>query len=252
MSNLSYSDDGRGEPVVFLHAFPLDGRMWQKQRSHLARAHRVVVPDLAGFGGSKDVPPPASLDAHADDVAALLDQLGIERATFVGMSMGGYIALAFAARHPTRIARLALADTKATPDTPEAKAARDQNIALVAKEGVAAHVERMVPKLLSENASNDVVAFVRSMGASQTALCIQSALAAMRDRPDRRPLLPRLDVPASVIVGDGDTITPVSDARAMSAALPRADLDIISGAGHLANLEAPGPFAAALERLLAR
>jgi 3-oxoadipate enol-lactonase len=110
----------------------------------------------------------------------------------------------------------------------------------------------MLPNLLSKNASSEVVDFVRGIGASQTVQCLQSALAAMRDRPDSTPLLPGLDLPAAVIVGESDAITPPSDARAMSAALPRAELELIPGAGHLANLEAPDPFNAALHRLLAR
>jgi pimeloyl-ACP methyl ester carboxylesterase len=252
MSLLCYTDEGRGEPVVFLHAFPLDGRMWREQRTDLVRSLRVIVPDFAGFGASKDVPHRSSLGAHADDIAHLLDRLGIERTTLVGLSMGGYIALAFAGRYPNRLARLALADTKATPDTAEAKIARDQNIALLEKEGASALVERLVPKLLSNDASSEVVAFVRSVGASQAVPSLQSALAAMRDRPDTTPLLARLDVPAAVIVGESDVITPPADGRAMSAALPRAELEVIPGAGHLANLEAPGPFTAALTRLLAR
>lgn len=248
----SFIDEGRGEAVVFLHAFPLDGRMWQGQRSRISQRCRVIVPDLAGFGASEGVPLRPTLEAHVDDVAHLLDRLGIERATLVGLSMGGYIALAFAQRHPARLARLALADTKSTPDTAEGKAAREQNIALAAREGTGALVERLLPKLLSTRASTEVAAYVRSLGASQPTGSVQSALAAMRDRPDTSPLLPTLRVPAAVIVGEADSITPVSDARAMSSALPRAELTVIPDAGHLANLEAPGAFTAALERLLDR
>src|SRR5258706_3195117 len=125
---LAHSDDGRGSPVVLLHAFPLDGRMWDAQKEALAGNHRVVVPDFAGFGRSRDREPRASLDEHADDVAELLSGLGIERATVLGLSMGGYIALAFARRHPGRLLGLGLADTRAAPDSPEGRAARDQNI----------------------------------------------------------------------------------------------------------------------------
>jgi pimeloyl-ACP methyl ester carboxylesterase len=226
--------------------------MWREQTTELTRARRVIVPDFAGFGASVALSPRTSLDACADDVAALLDGLGLERVTLVGLSMGGYIALAFAGRHRERVARLALADTKATPDTAEGKAARDANIALVANEGVPALVERLLPKLLSKTAPGDVVAFVRSLGASQRAASIQAALAAMRDRADTSSLLAKLDVPAAVIVGDADSITPPSDARAMASALPRAELEVLASAGHLANLERPSEFTAALNRLLER
>src|SRR5882724_4957732 len=93
---LAYADEGHGPPVVLLHAFPLDGRMWDAQKEALANQHRVVVPDFAGFGRSQDTKPRSSLDEHAEDLADLLSALGIECATVIGLSMGGYIALAFA------------------------------------------------------------------------------------------------------------------------------------------------------------
>ena len=219
---LAYTDEGRGDVIVLLHAFPVDGRMWAVQRRDLSRTHRVIAPDFAGFGGSATVSLRRSLDEHADDVARLLDALAIDRATIVGLSMGGYITFAFARRHPKRVARLVLADTKATPDTPEGRAARDQNIALVEKEGV------------------------REIGRSQRPDAVTAALAAMRDRPDSTPLLPQFDVPTAVIVGEDDSITPPSDAHAMADALPRAKLIVLPQAGHLANLEAPTEFTTAM------
>jgi pimeloyl-ACP methyl ester carboxylesterase len=250
-SPLFHTDDGQGEPLVLLHAFPLDGRMWLEERKALAPECRVIIPDLAGFGRSAALSPRPSLDDHADDVAALLEVLGIERATVVGLSMGGYVALAFARRHTNLLARLGLADTRAAPDTQEGKAGRDENIALVGRSGVAPLVERLLPKLLSRNASSEVTAFVREVGSSQSPEAVGAALAAMRDRVDSTPLLAGLRVPSAVIVGDADAISPPSEARAIAAALPNAELTIIPAAGHLANLEAPGPFAVALSRLLA-
>jgi len=249
--HLHYTDDGAGDVVLFLHAFPLDGRMWDVQKRELARNARVVVPDLAGFGRSMGLTARNSLDEHADDVAGLLDALAIERASLVGLSMGGYIALAFARRHPKRLAALALADTRAAPDTPEGKVGRDQNIALVEREGVSSLLERMLPKLLSNGASDDVRSLVRALGSSQSPDAVKGALAAMRDRSDSTPLLGQLDLPAAVIVGEADAICPPDEARAMKAALPRATLEIIPGAGHLANLEAPAAFTGAVRRLLA-
>ena len=250
-AHLYYTDDGAGEPVLFLHAFPLDGRMWDVQKRELARRARVVVPDFAGFGRSMGLTARNSLDEHADDVAGLLDALAIERATLVGLSMGGYIALAFARRHPKRLSALALADTRAAPDTPEGKVGRNQNIALVEREGVTPLLERMLPKLLSNGASNDVRSLVRALGTSQSPDGVKAALAAMRDRADSTPVLAQLDLPAAVIVGEADAICPPDEAHAMKAALPRATLEIIPGAGHLASLEAPAAFTGAVRRLLA-
>ena len=245
-----FVDEGRGETVVLLHAFPLDGTMWDAERAELSQSRRVVVPDLRGFGRSGTLEPPQSLDEHADDVVRILDDLGIERATVAGLSMGGYIAFALARRHPQRLTRLILADTRAAPDSPEGQRARDENIALVARDGVAALVERLLPKLLSATASPEVVARVRALGGRQTAAGLMSALAAMRDRPDSTPLLAGIAVPSLVIVGEADAISPPAEARAIAAALPAGELAVIAGAGHLSNLESPPAFLGAMRQFL--
>lgn len=242
---------GSGLPVVLLHAFPLDGRMWDAQARELSRQSRVIVPDLPGFGRSAAIPA-SSLDQMADEVAALLDVLGIERATIAGLSMGGYTALAFARRHGARLARLALCDTRSVPDTSEGRKTRDANIALVDREGVSAVVERMLPVLLSPSASSETKERVRAIGNSQTGAGVKAALGAMRDRPDATPWLAELDVPALVIVGALDTLSPPAEAQAIADRLPRAELEVIADAGHLSNLEKPSAFTAALARLLER
>jgi pimeloyl-ACP methyl ester carboxylesterase len=249
---LSFDDAGKGDPLVLLHAFPLDGRMWLAQKDELAGEVRVIIPDLRGFGRSADLPAARTIDEHADDVATLLDRLHLERASIAGLSMGGYVALAFARRHPHRLRRLALADTRSLPDSKEGRAGRDQNIALAQSEGVAALVERMLPKLLGAKATSEMVTRVRSLGAAQQANGIIAALAAMRDRADSTPLLSSIPVPASVIVGDFDVVAPPDEARAMGALLPRAEVEVIPDVGHLANIEAPSTFTNALRRLMAR
>jgi 3-oxoadipate enol-lactonase len=249
---VAYDDVGTGEPIVLIHAFPLDARMWQPQRDALAGSHRVITPDLRGFGRSTATPPPRTIDAHADDVAALLDHLVIPCATVLGLSMGGYVALALARRHRARLARLVLADTRAAADTAEGRAARDRNIALVESQGVAAMLDGMLPRLVSPDAPADVVATVRAIGASQSPVGITAALAALRDRPDATKDLASLALPVLVLVGREDTLTPPAEARALADAIPSATLVEIPGAGHLANLEAPAPFNRALLDFLAR
>lgn len=243
-----FVDEGRGDAVVLLHAFPLDGAMWDAERAELARSHRVIVPDLRGFGRSGAASPPVSLDEHADDVARILESLGVEHAAVAGLSMGGYIALALARRHPQRLTRLILADTRSLPDSAEGRRGRDENIALVEREGVAPLVERLLPKLLSANATPAVVTRVRALGGRQTAAGLTSALAAMRDRPDSTPLLASIAVPTTVIVGELDAISPPAEVRAMAAALPAGQLVVIDGAGHLANMESPAGFMTAMRR----
>jgi 3-oxoadipate enol-lactonase len=251
-NGLYFADEGRGDPIVLLHAFPLDGAMWDAERAELSQSRRVIVPDLRGFGRSGHLTLASSLDDHADDVAHLLDDLGIERATVAGLSMGGYVSFALARRHPQRLARLILADTRAAPDSDEGRRARDEHISLVARDGVPTLVERLLPKLLSPNASPEVVARVRALGGRQTKEGIMSALGAMRDRPDSTPLLAGIAVPSLVIVGEADSISPPSEARSIATALGRGELAVLPGAGHLANFEAPAAFMAAMRNWMDR
>jgi 3-oxoadipate enol-lactonase len=239
---LRFVEEGQGDPIVLLHAFPLDGAMWDAERKELARSHRVIVPDLRGFGRSELLQPRSSLDDHADDVIALL--------TVLGLSMGGYIALALAKRYAARLARLILADTRSLPDAPEAKKGRNDNIALVASDGVAPLLDRLLPKLLSANASAAVTDRVRALGNRQTQAGVIAALAAMRDRPDSGPVLSRIAVPTLVIVGELDVISPLAEARAIASAIPKAQLAVIEGAGHLANLESSARFLSTLRKFL--
>jgi 3-oxoadipate enol-lactonase len=240
---LGYDSFGEGPPLVLLHAFPFDRRMWADTR---VSGRRVIAPDLRGFGESPLRP--FTIADLADDVASLLDALGLARAAIGGLSMGGYVAMAFAHRHRARLEALVLADTKAGPDTPEARQARGEAIALVRDQGVAAYLDQQLPRLLSLGASPAVRAHARTLGQQPPASVI-AGLEALRDRPDRRGELGHITCPTLVIVGTEDALTPPAEARAMAEAIPHARLAELPKAGHLANLEAPEAFAAALETL---
>jgi pimeloyl-ACP methyl ester carboxylesterase len=161
------------------------------------------------------------------------------------MSMGGYVALAFARRHRDRLKSLVLADTKAAADTPEARQGREAAIALVEQQGVPALLEKQIPRLLSASASDSLRAEVRALGA-QSPEAIIAAIRALRDRPDRTAELPEIAVPTLVVVGSDDALSPPAEARVMAAAMPDARVVEIPGAAHLSNLENPDAFSAAL------
>ena len=241
---------GTGPTCVLLHAFPFDRRLLTAVAERLAARTRILVPDLRGFGDS-DLDGPYSIADLADDVAHLLDQLGVDRAVVGGISMGGYVSLAFAARHPRRLLGLVLADTKAGADGAEARTARDEAMALVRSTGVAAYVEAQLPRLLAPSASPETREQVRTLGA-QRPEAVLAALSALRDRPDRRTELPAIACPTLILVGAEDVVTPPTEAAAMTTAIPRAVLVEIPEAGHLANLEAPIPFAQAIAGFLGR
>ena len=250
-TRLAYRDRGQGRPVALLliHGFPLDHRMWDAQLAGLAGQARVIAPDLRGFGRSAAaLSGPLTMDQHADDLAALLDHLGIGRAVVAGLSMGGYIAFAFWRRHQERVQALVLADTRAEADSPQAQANRDAAAAKVRTAGVAAIAGDMLPRLLAPAslANPRLAERMRAMMADQPAETVIAALAGLRDREDSRPTLPTITVPTLVLVGAHDALTPPADATALAAGIPAARLVVIPAAGHMSPLENPRAVNAAL------
>jgi pimeloyl-ACP methyl ester carboxylesterase len=240
-SALTFTDEGQGLPLVLLHGFPLDRRMWDAQVAELSGHWRVIAPDLRGFGQSR-IGEPFCIADLADDVHTMLVQLAALPCVLAGLSMGGYVALAFARKYLHELSGLMLVDTKAEGDTPEQKAGRAKMIELAQKQGAKAVADQMLPKLLAEDVPRTrpaIAAAVRKMCEACPAKTIEHALAAMRDRPDQSPYLSMIKVRSLIIVGDADAITPVPVSEAMQKALPGAELSIIKGAGHMSPMEQP-------------
>jgi pimeloyl-ACP methyl ester carboxylesterase len=242
---IGYDDVGSGLPVVFLHGFPHNRSLWTPQRLALHERARCIIPDLRGFGESSPSPDGAdapSMDRYADDVAALLDVLRIPRAVICGLSMGGYVAFAFWRRHRDRVRALALLDTRAGADTDEARAKRRDMIALAHAKGSGAIADAMITGMVGKSTrekSPETVDAVHRMLESAPVDGIVGALDALMTRPDSTPTLATIDVPTLIVVGDEDVLTPPSEARALHAGIRGSHLEIIAGAGHVANLERP-------------
>ena len=243
--SLAYSDKGTGVPLVFLHAFPLNRTMWAQQEAVLSVKCRVITIDLRGHGESDAPLWHYTLEQAADDVRALLDQLSIQQAVFVGLSMGGYILLAFYRKYAERVKGMVLADTRAQADTAEGKEGRFQMAQTAYKKGPAAIADIMIPKLLSPvtvQTRTEIVQNVRAMIESNQISGIAGDLMAMAERQDSVPLLKQIACPTQIIVGGLDQATPPSDARLMAEQIPGARLALIPNAAHLANLEQPESF----------
>jgi 3-oxoadipate enol-lactonase len=248
--DIAYRDEGAGQPILFIHAFPLHSALWERQIAAFSPHHRVIAPDLRGLGATARGSGAASLDQHADDIAALLGYLGIEKATVVGLSMGGYISFALWRRHRERVVALILADTRAGEDTEEGKQSREKNAKLAEAQGPGAIADQMLPKLLSPNAPAALRDEVRAIIESNDRAGIAAALRAMAARPDSTPLLATIDVPTLVLVGTEDALTPPSEAEIMFNAIPGCRIAELPGAGHLSNLEAPEAFNAQVAEFL--
>ena len=250
---MAYDDVGAGTPVVFLHGFPLDRRMWAEQLEALVGHARGIAPDLRGFGETAPAPP-YSMDQYADDVVALLDALAVERAVVAGLSMGGYVAFALWRRHPDRVRALVLADTRAAADTDEVRERRRLLAALARERGSRAVADAQIEGLVGKSTRRErpeVAQILHRMLAAAPVPGIVGALEAMMARPDSTPTLATIAVPTLVVVGDEDALTPAAEARAMQGAIPGSRLAVIAGAGHVSNVERPAEFNRLLRDFLA-
>ncbi|MGH9811813.1 MAG: alpha/beta fold hydrolase [Candidatus Acidiferrales bacterium] len=250
---LAWEEAGRGAPVVLLHAFPLSRKMWAPQVEALAPRYRVIAPDFRGHGESGVADEDSTMERLAEDVRGLLDHLKLERVVLGGLSMGGYVALAFYRRWPELVAALVLADTRASADTEEGRKGRYETAALAEREGNAAIADMMVPKLLGPatlERKPEVVAAVRAMILEASPAGIAAALRGMAARPASFDLLPTIKCPTLIIVGELDGLTPPADSEAMAKAIPGSTLVRIAEAGHLSNLEQPEEFNSALSGFL--
>ncbi len=248
---IAYNDRGVGPALVLLHGFPLDSSVWDDAADFLEGKFRVITPDLRGFGRSADRKA-FTIESLADDVHRFISAVDAVPCILGGLSMGGYVALAFAKKYPGDLKGLALIDTKAAADSPEAKEGRQKMIDLVRASGSSAIADQMFPKMIAQASAGAAAAKkLRSIMEACPALTIEHALAAMRDREDFTALLPKLEIPLLIVVGEQDAIASPEIARAMHKSAPRSRLLIIRGAGHMAPIEQPQAFADAIRMQLA-
>jgi 3-oxoadipate enol-lactonase len=252
--DLAYDVEGSGVPVVLLHGFPFNRTFWREQVEALKSSYRVVVPDLRGHGETTaTADEPATMEEMARDVAALLDELRIERAVLGGLSMGGYVSLAFYRLFPRRVRSLVLADTRATADTDEVRKVREETARRALDEGMAALADTMLPKLFAHATHMkhpDRVERVREMILATKPAGAAAALRGMAARRDQTNLLANVLQPTLVVVGSEDQVTPPSESELLRREIRGSRLEVIEGAGHVSNVEQPEEFNRVLLKFL--
>lgn len=242
-----WTDRGQGLPLVFVHGFPLSRNCWQPQLDDLGSSSRIIAPDLPGFGGRPAASGVATMDSFADDIESLLAELDTGPVVLVGHSMGGYVALAFARRHPEMLRGLVLVGTRSGPDSADAAAGRRATAEKVRDSGIEVVVNAMAPKLLSPvNRSSESEAAIREFMMSASREGVIGALHGMAERPDSTPGLSKVSVPTLVVTGADDEVIPPAESTALAAAIPGSRLQVIPDAGHMVAWEQPAAFSKAL------
>lgn len=254
--HLNVVEQGSGRPLLLVHGFPLDHSMWSGQIDELAKDYRVIAPDLRGFGLSEVTSGTVTMQRFADDLAQLLDALGVkEPVAFCGLSMGGYIGWQFFARHRNKLSALIIADSRAVADNEKAAAGRKETADKVEKEGAKVVADAMLPKLFPAGEIDRGAPFVKATQAVMLAAPpagVAAALRGMAERPDFTGELPKIDVPTLIICGEEDAIAPAAEMQAIAKSIPGAKYVGISGAGHMAPLEKPAEVNAAIRQFLGK
>ena len=231
--------------LLLIHGFPLDHSMWQPNLEALESVAHVLAPDLLAFGTAEEVPAVLTMEHLADQLKEQLDAQDIQRTVLCGLSMGGYVALAFLERWPERVAGLILCNTRSIADTEEAKQGREATALDALTKGSAVIARAMTPKLLSEHTRStfpELANTVEAMIARQRPEAIAAASRGMALRPDRTAVLRGTDMPTLIITSENDALMPLPTSQSMADASAHSTLVVLPHAGHLSNVEAVEGF----------
>jgi 3-oxoadipate enol-lactonase len=239
-AEIAYEVLGSGSPLVLLHPFPVHHEFWLPAAQALTSRFQLILPDLRGHGDSEAGEGPATMQKHAADLVRILDHLEIGRVPLVGVSIGGYVLFEFWRRHRERVGALALCNTKAPADSPEAKATRLRAAADVLERGTEPFFESMVPKLISKTTREsrpDLVDGALRMMRKMSAGNVAQVQRGMAERPDSVPDLKTINVPTLLVTGDDDILTGPAEAELMQRNISGSELKIIRHAGHYSPWE---------------
>lgn len=244
---------GSGPSVVLLHPFPVYREFWIPVAGFLSSRYRLIMPDLRGHGDSDLGDGPAAMAKHAGDVARVMSAAGVDRAPIVGVSIGGYVIFEFWRQFRDRVSALALCNTKAGADSPEAKAGRLQAADDVLKKGTEVFFEGMLPKVLAETTRRtrpDLVDGALHMMRKMSPEDVAGVQRGMADRPDSIPTAQTINVSTLIITGDEDTATGVPEAEVMKQNIRSSEMRVVAKAGHYSPWEQPQEVGRLLRQFL--
>lgn len=252
---VSYTDSGtvNDTSIIFIHGFPLNKSIWKNQVEALKETYRVITYDIRGHGNTNNGIEEFSIDLFVNDLIGLMDALKIDKTILCGLSMGGYIALKAIEDHPKRFNALILSDTNCTADPPETIIHRKRTIEIIKIGTIGKYADESLKKLFATGsfATNAVVVeSVREMIVNTTKQSLCSTLLALSERAETCSKLNEINVPALILVGSEDQITPPEAAGFMHKKIKGSILHIIDNAGHLSNLEQPIEFNDQLKKFL--
>lgn len=244
---VSYIDEGPddGPVIIFIHGFPFNKSMWDKQLKALKENYRVIAYDVRGHGNSDSGTGDFSINLFADDLLAFMDALEIDKAILCGLSMGGYIVLNAIENYPERFDAIILSDTTCIADTPEAKEKRMEAIESIKKDGVEKFADESIKNLFAPESfatKKEEIAAVKKMIVNTTKESLYKTLRAFYERKETCSKLSEIMTPVLIMVGKEDKITPPAAAQLMHEKINDSLLNIIVHAGHLSNIENPLEF----------
>lgn len=252
-AEIFYQVRGAGPTVVLLHPFPVNHHFWDEASKALEHRYRLLLPDVRGHGRSQLGEGVVTMEKHAADLLRICNAEEVTRAVFAGVSMSGYILMEFWRRHRERVAALALCNTRAGADTPEARAGRERAAADVKLRGTGPFLDSSIPRLFGRTTLEtrpDVVARARAWMDQTRPEAIAAVLLGMAGRPDSVPTLGTINVPVLLIAGEEDVFTPIGEAELMRSHLPKSRIEVIPRGGHYAAYEQPELAGRALRQWL--
>lgn len=233
------------QAIIFIHAFPLCNRMWDKQAEALQQNYRVVVYDLRTFGYSEYGNGHYTIDSHVSDLISLIDSMKIEKPVVCGLSMGGYILLRALELYHNKFKGAIICDAKAESDNNPTKIKRAEQIQMLKAGQREQFAENFVKAALTEtnfNEKKELVDFIMEMISWQKTEAIEGALLTLAARTDTTESLEKVDLPALIMAGKDDKLVPAEFSKIIYGKTKNSEIQIIPDSGHFPNMENPEEF----------